>query len=98
MTNSTRWLKMKWIDQYTGNSYRITTAGHNGTEADRTRERPMETYFVNTNFIPNRNAPMKMENYVKSKQSACCGVGTFASIKSNTLAKSRTNLKLSMLA
>ena len=30
--NSTRWLKMDWIDQYTGNSYRITTAGHNGTK------------------------------------------------------------------
>ena len=29
--NSTRWLRMNWIDQYTGNSYRITTAGHNGT-------------------------------------------------------------------
>jgi hypothetical protein len=29
--NSTQWLKMDWIDQYTGNSYRITTAGHNGT-------------------------------------------------------------------
>jgi hypothetical protein len=26
-----QWLKMKWIDQYTGGAYRITTAGHNGT-------------------------------------------------------------------
>jgi len=30
--NSTQWLKMDWIDQYTGNSYRITTAGYNGTK------------------------------------------------------------------
>jgi hypothetical protein len=29
--NPTQWLKMPWIDQYTGNSYRITTAGHSGT-------------------------------------------------------------------
>jgi hypothetical protein len=29
--NSTQWLKMDWIDQYTGNTYRITTAGNNGT-------------------------------------------------------------------
>jgi hypothetical protein len=29
--NPTQWLKMDWIDQYTGNTYRITTAGHNGT-------------------------------------------------------------------
>ncbi len=26
-----RWLKMEWIDQYTGKRYRITTAGHHGT-------------------------------------------------------------------
>jgi hypothetical protein len=26
-----QWLKMKWIDQYTGRTYRITTDGHNGT-------------------------------------------------------------------
>lgn len=29
---STDWLKMDWIDQYTGNTYRITTTGHNGTK------------------------------------------------------------------
>lgn len=29
--NSTQWLKMDWIDQYTGNSYRITTFGNNGS-------------------------------------------------------------------
>jgi len=29
--DSTQWLKMKWIDQYTGKKYQITTAGHNGT-------------------------------------------------------------------
>jgi hypothetical protein len=29
--NSTRWLKMKWIDQYTGSRYQITTAGHSGS-------------------------------------------------------------------
>jgi hypothetical protein len=32
----TRWLKLDWIDQYTGRTYRITTAGHHGT---RTRAR-----------------------------------------------------------
>ncbi len=26
-----KWLKMDWIDQYTGKLYRITTAGHHGT-------------------------------------------------------------------
>jgi hypothetical protein len=30
--NSTQWLKISWIDQYTGNGYRITTDGHNGTK------------------------------------------------------------------
>jgi hypothetical protein len=29
--NATQWLKMDWIDQYAGNTYRITTSGHNGT-------------------------------------------------------------------
>lgn len=29
--NATHWLKMDWIDQYTGNTYRITTTGHSGT-------------------------------------------------------------------
>lgn len=29
-SDSRRWLKMQWIDQYTGNVYRITTAGHHG--------------------------------------------------------------------
>jgi hypothetical protein len=29
--NSTQWLKMDWIDQYTGNTYRISTTGNNGT-------------------------------------------------------------------
>jgi hypothetical protein len=28
--NASRWLKMDWIDQYTGNPYRITTTGHSG--------------------------------------------------------------------
>jgi len=28
---STQWLKMGWIDQYTGKTYRITTTGNNGT-------------------------------------------------------------------
>ena len=27
----TEWLKMRWIDQYTGNTYRITTDGNDGT-------------------------------------------------------------------
>jgi hypothetical protein len=27
----TEWLKMNWIDQYTGNTYRITSTGNNGT-------------------------------------------------------------------
>jgi hypothetical protein len=27
----TRWLKLGWIDQYSGKTYRITTAGHHGT-------------------------------------------------------------------
>jgi hypothetical protein len=27
----TQWLKNDWIDQYSGNSYRITTTGHSGT-------------------------------------------------------------------
>jgi hypothetical protein len=26
-----QWLKIKWIDQYTGKTHRITTAGHHGT-------------------------------------------------------------------
>jgi hypothetical protein len=26
-----KWLKMQWIDQYTGKKYRITTEGHHGT-------------------------------------------------------------------
>ena len=29
--NATQWLKMDWIEQYTGKTYRITTAGNNGT-------------------------------------------------------------------
>jgi hypothetical protein len=29
--DATQWLKKDWIDQYTGNSYRITTTGHTGT-------------------------------------------------------------------
>jgi len=28
--DSRQWLKMGWIDQYTGNGFRITTVGHNG--------------------------------------------------------------------
>ena len=27
----TRWLKLDWINQYTGKTYRITTAGHHGS-------------------------------------------------------------------
>lgn len=38
--NPTQWLKMDWIDQYTGNSHRITIAGHNGT----TRTARVKTY------------------------------------------------------
>jgi hypothetical protein len=38
--NSTQWLKMDWIDQYTGDNYRITTSGHNGT----TRTARVKTY------------------------------------------------------
>jgi len=30
-SDSRRWLKVKWIDQYTGQQYRITTAGHHGS-------------------------------------------------------------------
>jgi hypothetical protein len=29
--DATQWLKMDWIDQYTGDTYRITTAGQSGT-------------------------------------------------------------------
>lgn len=28
--NSSKWLKQLWIDQYSGQQYRITTAGHHG--------------------------------------------------------------------
>jgi hypothetical protein len=38
--NSTQWLKMDWIDQYTGDNYRITTSGHNGI----TRTARVKTY------------------------------------------------------
>ena len=30
VSNSKKWLKMLWIDQYSGKRYRITTAGHHG--------------------------------------------------------------------
>ena len=30
-SDPSRWLKMDWIDQYTGKHYRITTAGHHGS-------------------------------------------------------------------
>jgi hypothetical protein len=30
-TDPREWLKMRWIDQYTGNLYTIVTAGHHGT-------------------------------------------------------------------
>lgn len=29
-TDPRQWLKKRWIDQYSGNEYRITTAGHHG--------------------------------------------------------------------
>jgi hypothetical protein len=29
-TDSRKWLKKRWIDQYSGREYRITTAGHHG--------------------------------------------------------------------
>ena len=29
-SDPTRWIDIEWIDQYTGNTYRITTTGHHG--------------------------------------------------------------------
>jgi hypothetical protein len=31
-TDPRQWLKMDWIDQYSGEQYRITTAGHHGSQ------------------------------------------------------------------
>jgi hypothetical protein len=36
-TNATRWLKMDWFDQYTGNAHRITTTGDGGRRMARVK-------------------------------------------------------------
>ena len=95
-SNASHWLKMPWIDQYTGNSYRITTAGHSGTR----RTARVKTYgdvLREYEFHLNRSAPMQREIPVKSRQSACCGVGTSASITFGTLARNQISWKRSML-
>jgi hypothetical protein len=94
--DSRQWLKMDWTDQYTGNSCRITTTGHSGNK----RTARVKTYgdiLREYDIIQNRNARIQQEMRAKSRPSACFGVGTFASIRSNTSVRNRTTLKRSML-
>jgi hypothetical protein len=83
-----RWLKMEWIDQYTGKRYGVTTEGYHGTR-HAARLKTYGDVLREYEFHRSQNARTSMQSRAVNKRSDCCNDGTFELIRLNTSAKNR---------
>jgi hypothetical protein len=75
--NSSRWLEMPWIDQHTGQHYRITTEGFHGSRGVA-RVKTYGDVLREYAFHPgSKSADAREENRVENGLSACCSGATF---------------------
>jgi hypothetical protein len=91
-TNPKRWTKIEWIDQYSGQPYRITTEGHHGARGVA-RVKPTVKCSRNTNGIPSRSARTRWASPQASRRSGSFRAAMCQSVKSSTSAGSRICLK-----
>jgi hypothetical protein len=93
-----KWLGMEWIDQYTGNCYRITTEGSHG---DR-RTALVKTYgdvILEYEFhAESKCADAEGNPSDISRRSDCSNEGMYTLASSGLSAKNRTALKKLMRA
>src|SRR5688572_6030496 len=92
-SDPTRWIDIEWIDQYTRNTYRVTTIGHHGGRGVAR----VKTYGVclrNTSGIRKLSLRMRTARLRTNKRSAYYSAGTSRSITSSTSAESRTSSKM----
>ena len=87
--NSSRWLEMpgsiNTLDSITELRRRAST-GVGALHASR----PTAMFCVNMRFIRGRKVPMREENRVENRLSACCSGATFVLVRSFTSAENRT--------
>ena len=90
--NPREWLKMDWIDQYTGDKYRVTTRGHSGPTG-AVWSRLIGISWLSTSFIQKQNVRIHFRTRATSKPSDCSTDATSKSISLSLSARNRTASK-----